>query len=86
MARILLGCNEETEFRGCLTSNLADGEVGKGPDLRRASRRSRPSQFKCSVVSVLFFYLGVPVLVLMLGLRIWSKLRSLVLPDSFERP
>jgi hypothetical protein len=35
---------------------------------------------------VLFFYLGVPVLVLMLGLRIWSKLRSLVLPDSFEQP
>jgi hypothetical protein len=32
----------------------------------------------------LFFYLGVPVPVL--GLRIWSKLRSLVLPDSFERP
>jgi hypothetical protein len=27
-------------------------------------------------------HLGVPVLVL----RIWSKLRSLVLPDSFERP
>jgi hypothetical protein len=35
-------------------------------------------------VSGLFSYLGVPVLVL--GLRIWSKLRSLVLPDSFERP
>jgi hypothetical protein len=28
------------------------------------------------------FYLGVPVLVL----RIWSKLRTLVPPDSFERP
>ncbi len=30
------------------------------------------------------FYLGVRVLVL--GLRIWSKLRTLVFPDSFERP
>ena len=46
------------------------------------TERIRP--IKCSIVSVLFFYLGVPVLVL--GLRIWSKLRSLVLPDSFERP
>ena len=30
------------------------------------------------------FYLGVPLLVL--GLRIWSKLRTLVFPDSFEQP
>jgi hypothetical protein len=46
------------------------------------SEQTRP--IKCSIVSGLFFYLGVPVLVL--GLRIWSKLRSLVLPDSFEQP
>jgi hypothetical protein len=36
------------------------------------------------IVSGLFFHLGVPVLVL--GLRIWSNLRVLVLPDSLERP
>ena len=32
------------------------------------------------------FYLGVPVPVLVLGLKIWSKFRPLVFSDSFERP
>jgi hypothetical protein len=58
-------------------------QTPKAPSLSLLTTSSRqPGQFKCSIVSGLFFYLGVPVLVL----RIWSNLRTLVLPDSFERP
>jgi X-X-X-Leu-X-X-Gly heptad repeat protein len=78
------GESEETDgskeaFEG--SAQLQDGagtEIGPATAFEEVSRPI----LMLNRLRALFFYLGVPVLVL----RIWSKLRSLVLPDSFERP